>query len=154
MLLFNTPQKVIIFLLLPMVLLGCDTQMKVENNQPAAIHVDTLTIAASTIRLKNELPGRISAFKEAEVRPQVSGIVQSREFQEGSMVNRGDILYKIDPTTYQAVVNSAKAQLDKALASEESTKKVSVRYEELLKKSLSSQQLASKSGSRNQTSGS
>ncbi|MBU2869580.1 efflux RND transporter periplasmic adaptor subunit [Colwellia sp. E2M01] len=106
-----------------------------------AVHVDTLTMSATTLRLTNELPGRISAFKEAEVRPQVSGIVQSREFKEGSIVERGQVLYKIDPTTYQAAVNSNKAELDKALANEESTKKIADRYAELLKQKLTSQQL-------------
>ncbi|WP_252730459.1 efflux RND transporter periplasmic adaptor subunit [Colwellia sp. E2M01] len=138
---FEKYAKNIIFLLLPILLLGCDATEKVAPPMAQAVHVDTLTMSATTLRLTNELPGRISAFKEAEVRPQVSGIVQSREFKEGSIVERGQVLYKIDPTTYQAAVNSNKAELDKALANEESTKKIADRYAELLKQKLTSQQL-------------
>jgi len=145
MLLIHSVKKVVFLLLLPMALLGCDTQeqstVQSVTQQMPAIHVDTLTLSTTTLRLTNELPGRISAYKEAEVRPQVSGIVQSREFAEGSLVKRGQILYKIDATTYQATVNSAKAQLDKALANQESTNKIAIRYAELLRKNLASQQL-------------
>lgn len=133
--------KSVLFLLLSMLLLGCDTQPKSDIEPDKPIHVDVLTMSISTLRLTNELPGRVSAYKEAEVRPQVSGIVKSREFKEGSLVKSGDILYKIDATTYQATVNSAKAQLDKAIANEASTKKIAIRYQELLNKNLGSQQL-------------
>jgi membrane fusion protein (multidrug efflux system) len=138
--LFSTTKSVI-FLLLTIVLLGCDAQPKADIQPNKPLHVDVLTMSTSTLRLTNELPGRISAYKEAEVRPQVSGIVKSRDFKEGSLVKSGDVLYKIDATTYQATVNSAKAQLDKAIANEVSTKKVAARYSELLIKNLGSQQL-------------
>ena len=87
------------------------------------------------------MPGRIIAFKEAEVRPQITGIVKSRLYEEGSHVEAGQVLFQIDDTSYQSSVNSAKAQLKKALASETSTRKEAQRYAELLKKKLSSQQL-------------
>ena len=145
MLLTHSVKKIVFLLLLPMALLGCDKQEQLTAQsviqKDPAIHVDTLMLSATTLRLTNELPGRISAYKEAEVRPQVSGIVQSREFAEGSLVKRGQILYKIDATTYQATVNSAKAQLDKAIANQESTNKIAIRYAELLRKNLASQQL-------------
>lgn len=137
----STLSKKVIFFLVPIALLGCDNQPTIDAKPEVSIHVDTLTMSTSSLRLQKELPGRISAYKEAEVRPQISGIVKSREFVEGSTVKSGDILYKIDSTTYQATVNSAKAQLDKAIANEDSTKKIAIRYKKLLKSNLASQQL-------------
>ena len=58
-----------------------------------------------------ELAGRTSGFQIAEVRPQVSGIIQKRFFEEGADVKAGDVLYQIDPATYQANLDSAKANL-------------------------------------------
>ncbi|MGV2986769.1 efflux RND transporter periplasmic adaptor subunit [Vibrio sp. E150_011] len=129
-------------LLLPFVLLGCNAQAEPEQKAVESVHVDTLTLSSSTLRLTKELPGRITAFKQAEVRPQVSGIVIERLFEEGSYVNSGDLLYQIDSTSYQATVNSAKAQLDKAIANKNTTQKAAVRYSELLKKNLTSQVLS------------
>ncbi|WP_413699625.1 efflux RND transporter periplasmic adaptor subunit [Psychromonas sp. KJ10-10] len=136
-----TPFKNIIFLIIPLVLLGCEAENEQAQAPIQTPHVDTLTLSPITLRLSNELPGRITAYKEAEVRPQVSGIVKSREFIEGGEVSKGDILYKIDATVYQATVNSAEAQLAKALASLQSAKKELDRYELLLQKKLASQQL-------------
>ncbi|MCL1083898.1 efflux RND transporter periplasmic adaptor subunit [Shewanella psychromarinicola] len=82
----------------------------------------------------------MTAFKEAEVRPQITGIVKSRLYKEGSYVEAGDVLFQIDPTNYQSAVNSAEAQLAKAIASQTSTQKAAIRYAELLKKSLTSQE--------------
>jgi membrane fusion protein (multidrug efflux system) len=61
--------------------------------------------------LKTELPGRISAYLVAEIRPQVSGLLQRRKFEEGAAVKAGDLLYQIDPAPYQAAYDQAKAAL-------------------------------------------
>jgi membrane fusion protein (multidrug efflux system) len=61
-----------------------------------------------------ELPGRTTASLVAEVRPQVSGIIKTRLYREGAEVKAGDILYEIDPSTYQASFDSALASLQKA----------------------------------------
>jgi len=131
----------LLLLLLPLGLLGCSEQTEPDKRPIQSIHVDTTTLVYSTLRLSTELPGRIIAFKEAEVRPQITGIVKSRLYEEGSHVEAGQVLFQIDDTSYQSSVNSAKAQLKKALASETSTRKEAQRYAELLKKKLSSQQL-------------
>jgi len=131
----------LLLLLLPLGLLGCSEQTEPDKRPVQSVHVDTTTLAYSTLRLSTELPGRIIAFKEAEVRPQITGIVKSRLYEEGSHVEAGQVLFQIDDTSYQSSVNSAKAQLKKALASETSTRKEAQRYAELLKKKLSSQQL-------------
>ena len=135
------PFKYSLYTLISIILVGCGGQAEPQRRAIEPIHVDTLTISPSKIRLSKELPGRIAAFKEAEVRPQVTGILQSRLYKEGTQVEAGDVLYQIDPTTYESAVNSAKAQLNKALANEAATKKSLVRSTELLQKKLTSQQL-------------
>ena len=63
-----------------------------------------------------DLPGRVSAFQVSDVRPQVSGVVQRRLFQEGSVVRQGQTLYQIDPSIYQAQAAQAQANLQSARA--------------------------------------
>ncbi len=122
------------------VLFGCNDQAIVQRPDPGPLHVDVLELTPTTLRLTTELPGRIAAFKQAEVRPQVTGILKKRLYQEGSQVEAGDVLYEIDSTIYQSNVNSAQAQLAKASTSEETNRKSVVRYKELLNKNLTSQQ--------------
>ena len=137
----SRPIKYAFLSLLTVSLFGCGDTAQVEQRQPQAVHVDTQELGYSTIRLSNELPGRITAFKEAEVRPQITGIVQSRLYTEGSYVKAGQVLFQIDPTSYQSTVNSANAQLKKSLASLHTTETEMLRYKKLLAQKLSSQQL-------------
>lgn len=67
--------------------------------------------------IRDELSGRTTAYQVAEVRPQVSGIIEKRLFEEGAEVKAGQSLYRIDPSLYQAQVNSAEAALKQAQAS-------------------------------------
>ncbi|WP_417880558.1 efflux RND transporter periplasmic adaptor subunit [Vibrio sp.] len=127
-------------LLLSFVLFGCNDPSSEARPAMAPLHVDVLNLEPTTLRLTNELPGRIAAYNQAEVRPQVTGILKSRLYTEGSLVKKGDVLYQIDPITYQSNVNSAKAQLKKAIATRDTAKKSEVRYKELLRKKLTSQQ--------------
>ena len=69
-----------------------------------------------------ELPGRTSAFRVAEVRPQVNGILQKRLFTEGSEVKAGQVLYQIDPAIYKATMESAQARVSQATAVEYSAR--------------------------------
>lgn len=96
-------------------LAGCndqgDTQAHAGEPQVTVHVVETAPLAVTT-----ELPGRTSAFRIAEVRPQVSGIVLKRNFTEGSDVEAGQSLYQIDPATYQADYDSAKGELAKSEA--------------------------------------
>lgn len=130
-----------LYLLLTLFLFACGDQVEQRDRVISAIHVDTVTLSPTSLRLSKELPGRITAFKKAEVRPQVTGILKSRLYKEGSKVEAGDILYQIEPMVYQASVKSAKAQLVKALSNEAAAKKVVVRYTDLLNQKLTSQVL-------------
>lgn len=138
--LLNKTVKSPLYLLLPFILFGCNDHTQNQRRVAGPTHVDVLTLTPTTLRLSTELPGRITAFKSAEVRPQVKGILKSRLYEEGSHVEAGDVLYQIDPTTYLSKVNSAKAQLAKSKTSEATSKKTAERYKKLLNKKLTSQQ--------------
>ncbi len=76
-----------------------------------AVPVSVVTLKQQTVTLTRELPGRTAAYLVAEVRPQVSGIVKSRLFTEGSVVKAGQPLYQLEDATYRAAYESAKASL-------------------------------------------
>ena len=103
------------FIVCAALLTGCDGQ---ENQQqhPQAPQVSVHIVESAPLAVTTELPGRTDAYRVAEVRPQVSGIILRRNFTEGSDVKAGDSLYQIDPATYQAAYDSAKGELAKAQA--------------------------------------
>lgn len=78
--------------------------------------VSTLTVTSREITLIDELPARVYAFRTAEIRPQVGGIIQKRLFEEGSDVTEGQPLFQISTATFQAGVDSAQASFLKAQA--------------------------------------
>jgi len=81
------------------------------------LEVGVLTVKTAPFTLTQDLPGRISAFRVAEVRARVSGIVLKRLFKEGSDVKEGQVLYEIDPAQYEASLESAQGTLARAEAS-------------------------------------
>ena len=94
---------------------GCNEQKSAQNNAPAVKpEVSAVALHPQSVAITAELPGRTSAYLTADVRPQVGGIIRSRNFKEGSEVKQGDILYEIDPSAYQASYDSAAAALQKA----------------------------------------
>src|SRR5260370_26609316 len=78
--------------------------------------VGVVTLAPQRVAINEELPGRTTAFRISDVRPKVNGIILKRMFTEGSDVRDGQQLYQIDPASYQAAYDSAKAALAKAEA--------------------------------------
>ena len=108
-------------------------QQEAQRSAARTVEVTVLTLKPETIDLYKDMPGRVQAFKIAEIRPQVSGIVTSRLFKEGSDVKKGLQLYQIDPAPYQAAYDSAAADLQKAEANIESTQAKQARYAELVK---------------------
>ena len=95
--------------------------------------VSTITLKKQAIQYTQTVPGRVNAFKVAEVRPQVTGIVLERFFEEGGMVKKGQPLYQIDSSTYQAVYDSARADLLNAKAKLDATQARDKRYGRLVK---------------------
>jgi len=95
--------------------------------------VAVLQVAEQTVSLSRSLPGRISALRQSQVRPQVNGIITKRLFEEGAQVKKGQQLYQIDDVRYKAAVASAQADLRSAQATIASIKAKSERYAELVK---------------------
>lgn len=100
---------------------------------PQAVQVVVQQVELSDAVIRTEAPGRATAYQVAEVRPQVSGILQKRLFEEGAMVKEGQSLYRIDPALYKAQVASAKAALLQAQANLASSKADAKRSAELVK---------------------
>lgn len=71
--------------------------------------VGVVTLKTEPLQITTELPGRTSAFRIAEVRPQVSGIILKRNFTEGGDIEAGVSLYQIDPATYGPLMKVQKA---------------------------------------------
>ena len=90
-------------------LTGCQESSAPPPQQTPQVGV--VTLEAKPFALTSEVPGRTSAYRIAEVRPQVNGIIQKRLFTEGSEVKAGQQLYQIDPATYEAAYKSAQATL-------------------------------------------
>lgn len=108
--------------------------------QQQVMTVGVVTIKAQNVDLTTTLPGRASAFRVAEVRPQVTGILEKRLFDEGSMVTAGQQLYQIDAAMYEAELASAQAEIARANAVLKSTKSRFERSKELLADNAISQQ--------------
>lgn len=94
--------------------------------------VGVVVAKTEPVALTSELTGRTSAHLVSEVRPQVSGIIKSRLFEEGGYVRAGQALYQIDPATYQAAYNSAAAGLAQAQAAATAAKLKAERYKGLV----------------------
>lgn len=103
-----------------------------QGPQHGPVPVSAITITRQAIEERVNLPGRTNAFKIAEIRPQVTGVIQSRTFTEGEEVKKGQQLYLIDPAIYKANYESAKAALQRAKANVQSVSSRMKRYEELV----------------------
>jgi membrane fusion protein, multidrug efflux system len=99
---------------------------------PPPPEVNVITLQPRAISITDQLPGRTTAFRVAEVRPQVTGIVQRRLFVEGGEVKAGEQLYQIDAGSYRAALSSAQAALKRAEAQAVSAKLLEERYEPLI----------------------
>lgn len=125
-------------LLAALVLAGCSKKTAAPAAAPTEVGV--ITVAPASVTLTQELPGRTSAFRVAEVRARVSGIVLKRHFPEGGDVKEGQLLYTIDPAPYQAALDSAKAALARAEANASVTRLQAERFKKLIEARAISQQ--------------
>lgn len=122
------------------ILSGCDQSPQASQQAKQAAPVGVVTIKSQPLTLTKELPGRVAASQVAEIRPQINGIIQSRLFTQGAEVKKGQALYQIDSSTFEAQVATSKAAITKAKASIANAKAKSERYSELLKIKAVSQQ--------------
>ena len=116
-----------------LVLQGCGPGRAGGPPNQGPPEVGVITIEPQAVALQTELPGRTTPYAISDVRPQVGGIVKARLFVEGSNVKAGQVLYQIDPATYQAAYDLAKAQLASAQANLVTAKAKAERYAQLVK---------------------
>ena len=125
-------------LLSGLLLAGCDRRQ--QSPAPPVAEVAAVTVQPQRLVLSTELPGRTSAYRIAEIRPQVNGIIQKRIFTEGSDVKADQVLYQIDPAPFRAALDSAKASLAKSEANLPAVRLRFERYKGLLAEKAVSQQ--------------
>lgn len=126
-----TPLAVVLMLSGSLALTGCDDKQDQQGGQQMP-EVGVVTLKTEPLQITTELPGRTVAYRIAEARPQVSGIILKRNFVEGSDIEAGVSLYQIDPATYQATYDSAKGDLAKAQAAANIAELTVKRYQKLL----------------------
>lgn len=115
-----------------------DASAQQPGGQPVPVTV--VTVAPETVTLTSTLPGRVAASALAEVRPQVNGIITRRLFDEGARVAVNDPLYEIDPASYEAALQQARAGVAQADAQLRAAEREAKRIEELKARNVASQQ--------------
>ncbi|MEM5529265.1 efflux RND transporter periplasmic adaptor subunit [Gammaproteobacteria bacterium AS21] len=112
---------------------GCQQGSSAPAKVASVPAISYITVTTQSHNIDTNMQGRVTASLVAQVRPQVSGIVQQRLFTEGSTVEKGQLLYQIDPATYQSAYNEAKANLNSAKALVDTAQLKHQRYVKLLK---------------------
>jgi membrane fusion protein (multidrug efflux system) len=131
--------RVLLLASLALAAAGCG-QSAPQQAAPAAPQVGVHTVQPKRVSIKTTLPGRTAPTGIAEVRPQVTGLIRARNFREGAEVKAGATLYQLDASTYQAALDSARANVAKAEATLQSAKLRADRYRELVAIKFISQQ--------------
>jgi membrane fusion protein (multidrug efflux system) len=119
---------------------GCGKQGNKGGPSGAPPEVGVVVVTPERVAITTEMSGRVAPRLIAEVRPQVGGIIKKRLFTEGSDVTAGEVLYEIDPSSYQAALGSAKAAVGRAEANVAPARLKAQRFEELVKIKAVSQQ--------------
>ena len=102
-----------------------------QQMQPQAVSVEAIPLQPVSVESVRTLPGRATAFAQAEIRPQVTGLIEKRLFTEGQQVEEGDALYQIDRSEYISAVESARASLARAQATADTARETAGRFKRL-----------------------
>jgi len=111
---------------------SADAETVQTSAKPQALPVSVVNIQKENIRLWNHFSGRLKAIEEVDLQPQVRGTIVDIQFEDGQLVNKGDVLFVIDPRTYESAVRKSKAELNTARLNVALAKKEKVRAEQLL----------------------
>lgn len=117
---------------------GCSAEAPAENT--GEIEVLTIRVAPRAVTAVDELPGRVVAFRTAEIRPQIGGIVQRRLFDQGAPVRAGQVLFQISPAPFRADADTARATVAKASAAYARTRTQAERLKPLVQADAISRQ--------------
>ncbi|ATB31708.1 efflux RND transporter periplasmic adaptor subunit [Melittangium boletus] len=109
-----------------------EAQSSGAPEQPQAVEVGIVTVQPQSVPVLNDLPGRITPTRSAEVRPRVSGIIVERVFKQGATVKAGDVLFKIDSSLFEVERASARALLARAEATAQEARQQGERAETLM----------------------
>jgi multidrug efflux system membrane fusion protein len=101
-------------LLVLVMLAGCGSQAEPQAGAPPAMEISVATVPEREITEWDEYTGRLEAVETVEIRPQVGGVLQQVNFEEGRDVKKGDVLFVIDPRSYQAEYDRAQAEVERA----------------------------------------
>lgn len=135
-----SPQRVSglgIVVVLGWMLAGCGEKPHASPGMP---QVAVVTVQPQKASIVSDLPGRVDAVRDAQIRARVTGIVQKILFEQGGDVKENQVLFKIDPASYQASYDQATAQLKQAQADLYSAKLLADRYAPLVKANAVSKQ--------------
>jgi membrane fusion protein (multidrug efflux system) len=127
-------------LALTLALAACGDKKDANKSAPPPPEVSVITVAPKAVAMTDELPGRVEAFRIAQVRARTAGIVLQRVFQEGGEVRAGEVLFRIDPAQFQAAFDSAEAAVARAEANLAQAELKVKRYKPLLAAQAVSQQ--------------
>lgn len=125
-------QRLVTFVAAVLLLSGCGPRGLKGPPQGGAPEVGVVSMQPERVVLTAELPGRTAAYRVADIRPQVNGLILKRAFEEGSLVKEGDLLYQINPAQYQAAFDQAKAAVSLAEASLPAARSREKRFRELV----------------------
>lgn len=127
--------------LIALLLASCDrSDVTAQSGEAPKPQVGVVEVEPRPLAVETELAGRTNPYLIAEVRPQVSGIILARQFEEGSDIKAGQVLYQIDPATYQAAYDSARATLARDEASLLTARLKADRYGKLIETGVVSQE--------------
>ena len=121
-------------------LAACGKKPEEQDMSGMKIPVNVVQVEPEVTTIFTELPGRVEAIEEAQVRARVTGILTSLNFEQGSEVKKGDLLFTIDPAPYEAVRDQAAAQLKNAQAAASTARVLAQRYAKLVKENAVSRQ--------------
>lgn len=138
----NSRSLALSLLLLSSTMYGCSDASNGAKSQPQAPAplVSTIVLSKQDVEISIDLPGRVTPFKQSQVRPQVAGVITKRLFEEGALVKQGQQLYQIDAARYTAELNSAIADVQSAVANQKTMQAKAARYKDLVSKNSVSQQ--------------
>lgn len=121
-------------------LAACGDKPAQQDMSGMKVPVSVVTVEPTPTEIYAQLPGRVEAIKDAEIRARVTGIVKEINFQQGSEVKEGQLLFTIDPAPYEAELNRARADLQRAEADAGSARMLAQRYTTLIKSNAVSRQ--------------
>jgi membrane fusion protein (multidrug efflux system) len=129
----------LVLVLCALLLAACDKQAPQKRQMPAP-EVTVIKAQAQMVPLRRELVGRLASTRVAQVRARVAGVILKRVYVEGTDVQKGQVLFQIDPAPLQAELHAQQAALARAEADAANARATAVRYQDLGKKGLVSNQ--------------